>query len=193
MPPLTNATSSQPTSFVNGLAWSFIGLTALSALLAAVLYTLFTYVVPIEALRGALADAINLKLLPPSALKAVAHLSTLFIALFAASLLTLLVCIALLRRRNWARITFAWIMIATAIAHIAGLLLPFYFMHDFSVALNEMPPALRGVASTVTGIISVMSIVMGIAFACFFAWVAKRLLSAEIKQKFLARNATEYR
>lgn len=160
-------------------------------LLAAGLYTLFTHLLPMEPLRAALADAISLKLLPPSALKVLEHLPSISIALFTASLLTLLVSIALLKRRNWARIAFAWIMIATAIAHIAGLLLPFYFMHDFSAAINSIPPELRGVASAVTSMLSAISMVMGIAFAGCFAWLAKRLFSAEISQEFLARDNTK--
>lgn len=177
-------------SFVNGLAWSFIGLSALSLLLAAVQYLLFAHLLPMAPLRAALADAITLKLLPASALQLLAHLPGICIALFAVSLLTLLVSIALLQRRNWARITFAWIMIATALAHLAGLLLPFYFSHDFSAALNAMPPELHGMAVTVTRMLSAMSIVMGIAFGAAFAWIAKRLFSAEIAREFAARDVT---
>ena len=189
---IANPTHNQATAFVSGLAWTFIGLTALSVLLAAGLYTLFTHLLPMAPLRAVFTDAISLKLLPPSTLKVLEHLPGICIALFAASLLTLLVSIALLQRRNWARIAFAWIMIATAIAHIAGLLLPFYFMHDFSAALNDMPPELRGVATGVTRLLSVMSIVMGIAFAGCFAWLAQRLFSAQIAREFVARDNTEH-
>jgi hypothetical protein len=190
----TNAseTATDPsTSLVNGLAWSFIALSAGSLLLATVQYLLFAYVVQMEPLRATIADAINLKLLPCSAMAVVEHLPDIFMALFVTSLLTLLISIALLKRRNWARIAFVWIMIATAIMHIAGLLLPFYFMHDFSAALDDMPPELRGVATTVMNILSVMSVVMGIAFTSFFAWIARRLLSAEIRQEFIASDAPE--
>jgi hypothetical protein len=187
---IPNAPHNPATTFVSGLAWTFIGLTAVSVLLAAGLYTLFAYLLPIEPLRAVFTDAISLKLLPPSALKVLEHLPGICIALFAASLLTLLVSIALLQRRNWARIAFAWIMIATAIAHIAGLLLPFYFMHDFSAALNDVPPELRGVATGVTRLLAVVSIVTGIAFAGCFAWLAKQLFSAELARQFVARDNT---
>lgn len=173
---------------MNGLAWSFIGLSALSLLLAAVQYVLFAHLLPLMPLRAALADAISLKLLPPVALSILAHLPALFMALFAFSLLTLLVSIALLQRWNWARLTFAWMMIATALAHLAGLLLPFYVAHDFSAALNAMPPEMHSVAVTVTRMLSAMSIVMGIAFGAAFAWIAKRLFSAEIAREFVARD-----
>ena len=111
---------------MTGLAWSFIGLAAFSALLAGFQTLLFTYLVPMEALRAVFADAISLKLLPPATINVLAHLPGIGIALFIVSVLTLVVSIALLKRRNWARIAFGWIMIATAILHLAGLLLPFY-------------------------------------------------------------------
>jgi len=177
-----------PTPFVSGLAWSFIGLGGLTMMLALIPSLLFAYVVPVEPLRVTVAEAISLKLLPPWAITAVGHLPTLFMALFAGSLLTLLVSIALLQRKNWARIAFAWIMIATAAIHLAGLVLPFYLMHDFSAAINHMPPELRGVATTVTSLLAVISSIMGIVFAGFFAWVAKRLFSAEIRREFLAHS-----
>ncbi len=191
MPPATHNAGKKPPSFIDGLAWSFIGLSTLSASLAAVQYLLFAHLLPMAPLRGALADAIALKLLPTSALHLLAHLPALFLGLFALSLLTLLVSIALLQRRNWARITFAWIMIATAFAHLAGLLLPFYFSRDFSAALNAMPPELHGVAVTVTRMLSAMSIVMGIAFGAAFAWIAKRLFSAETAREFATRDDAE--
>jgi hypothetical protein len=190
----TNAseTATHPsTGLVNGLAWSFIALSAGSLLLAAVQYLLFAYVVQMEPLRATIADAINLKLLPRSAMAVVEHMPGIFMALFVTSLLTLLISIALLKRRNWARIAFVWITIATALLHIAGLLLPFYFMHDFSAALNDMPPELRAGVAPLMKVLSIVSIVMGIAFTGFFAWIARRLLSAEIRQEFVARDAPE--
>jgi len=109
-------------------------------------------------------------------------------ALCAASLLTLWVSVALLKRRNWARIGFAWIMIATAILHFAGIVLPFYLMPEFSALLNDMPPDIRGVVGNLAQMLSAMSIVMGIAFGVAFAWIAKRLFSAEIAREFAARD-----
>ena len=180
--------AAKSTSFVNGLAWSFIVLGVLSTLLLAVQYTLYAHVIPMAPLRTAVADAINLQLLPPSALTLLQHLPNILIALLAASLLTLLVSIALLQRKNWARIAFAWIMIATALLHFAGLLLPFYIAHDVSNTINSMPPEVRGVAGNMAKMLSVMSMVMGIAFGVAFAWIAKRLFSAEIAREFVPRN-----
>jgi hypothetical protein len=186
--PAPAQSSTQATPFVSGLAWSFIGLAGLSMLLALIPSLLFAYVVPMEPLRATVAEAIRLKMLPPLAMTAVGHLPALFMALFAGSLLTLLVSIGLLQRKNWARIAFAWIMVVTAAIHLAGLALPFYLRHDFSAAINHMPPDLRGVATTVTGLLVVASSVMGIVFAGFFAWVAQRLFSAEMAREFLAHD-----
>jgi hypothetical protein len=184
-----NHANARPSAgFVSGLSWSFIGLSAFTLLLAAAQYVLFVHVVPMEPLRAAFTDAINLKLLPPSALKILAHLPSILIVLFAASLLTLLISISLLKRKNWARIAFAAIMIATALLHFAGLLLPFYFMQEFADVLNSMPPEVRGVASAMMKMLSAMSMVMGIAFGVAFGWIAMRLFSAEIIREFAATD-----
>ena len=183
-----NPAPDKATSFVNGLAWSFIGLSAFSTLLAALQYVLFARVVPTETLRALFADAIQLKLLPPAMLNLLAYIPAFCAAPCAASLLTLWVSVALLKRRNWARIGFAWIMIATAILHFAGIVLPFYLMPEFSALLNDMPPDIRGVVGNLAQMLSAMSIVMGIAFGVAFAWIAKRLFSAEIAREFAARD-----
>jgi len=57
-PHIAHAAPNSPASFVNGLAWTFIVLSALSVLLAAVLYALFAHLLPLEPLRATLADAI---------------------------------------------------------------------------------------------------------------------------------------
>ncbi|MEQ1773369.1 MAG: hypothetical protein ABL891_06245 [Burkholderiales bacterium] len=175
--------------FVSSVAWSFIWLSAFTLLLAAIQYMLFAYAVPMAPLRAAFIDAIDVKLLPPSALTLLEHLPGICMALFAASLLTLLVSIALLKRKNWARITFAWIMIATALLHFAGLLLPFYIGHDVSNAINNMPPDVRSAAIIMTKMLSVISMAMGIVFGIAFAWIAKRLFAAEIAREFVTREA----
>jgi hypothetical protein len=189
MPPAAPARlSPQPVPFVSGLAWSFIGLSGLSMILALIPAILLAFVVPLEPLRASVAEAVGFKLLPPLAMAAVDYLPTLFMVLFAGSLLTFVVSIALLKRKNWARIAFTWIMIVTAAIHLAGLALPFYLRHDFFAAVTNLPPDLRGMGTTVAVMLAVTSSVIGIAFAGFFSWVAKRLFSADIRQEFLAQG-----
>ncbi len=184
MSPVANAARNPAASFVHGLAWTFIGVSAVSALLAAMIYALFAHLLPQEPLRATFADAISLKLLPPSALQLLDYLPAVSLTLFALTLLALLVSIALLRLKPWARIAFAWIMIATALAHFAGVVLPFYLLRDASAMLNAMPPDIRGFASNMITVMSVISAGMGIAFGLAFAWVARQFLSAEIAQEF---------
>ncbi len=188
MPSITNVTPKQAASFINGLGWSFIALSVLSMLLAAVQYTLFAHLIPPEPLRAAIADAVYLKLLPPSALTVLRHVPAIALALFALGAVTLLVSIALLKRKPWARTVFAWTMIATAILHVAGLLLPFYIARDFSAALDEMPLDIRAFASTMATLLSIISMVMGVVFACAFAWVAKQLFAVDIVREFVSRD-----
>ena len=178
------AAPSKQSSFITGIAWSFIALTGISLVLAAMQYTLFAYFVPMDALREAVAEAIHLKVLPAAAMKIVEHLRTIIVVILVASLITLLVSIGLLKRYDWARITFAWIMILTAIAHVAGLALPIYFMQGLTLDTDAMPPELRDAALKTIKFVMGMTIVPGIIFAGLFAWVAKRMCDADIKREF---------
>ena len=189
MPSTSHPAANSPTAFVNGLAWSFIGLVAVSLLLAAMLYVLFAYVLPTALLRANIAEAIRFKLLPASIFTALDYLPRVFVALCVANGLMLWASIGLLKRKPWARIAFAWMMIATAVLHIGGLLLPFYLMADVSTVINAMPPEARGAVTNLGKLLSVISMVMGVAFTFFFAWVAKRLFDADIRQEFLAPRA----
>lgn len=166
----------------------FIGLSVLTALLVAVLYVEFVYLLPGEPLRAMLTDAISLKLLPPYSIRLQDYLLPACVALFVLSLLTLVVALAALKRKNWGRIAFAWIMIATALAHLAGVILPFYLARDVTAMLNNMPPDIRSFAGTMMKIVSFMSMVMGIIFGVAFAWIAKRFFSAEVAREFVPDN-----
>lgn len=175
--------------FINGLAWSFIGLSAITAVMVGIQYLVYAHLLPTEALRAAVSDAIEVKLLPTGALAVLEKLPLILIVTLAACLLTLGVSAALLRRRPWARVTFAIIMIITALLHFAGVLLPFFYAQQTSAWISHMPPEIHGVATMVMRALAAMSMIMGIGFGAGFAWIAKRLLSSDIRKEFQARAA----
>ena len=61
-------------------------------------------------------------------------------------------------------------------------------MHDFSAALNTMPHEIRSIAGSMMKMLSVMSMVMGVAFGVAFAWIARQMFSAEIAREFVSGN-----
>lgn len=184
MPPAPQSKTIRQTSFVSGLAWSFIGLAGISLLLAPLQYVLFSRVLPMDIVQEMMLDAIKQNLLPQSIVTIIDHIHMISVVLIFTSSLTLALSIALLKRKNWARVAFVWLMILAALVHFAGIFLPFYDLSGFSPAANAIPPELRGIVKIIKNMLSVVSIVMGIAFSGFFAWAAKRLLSAEIKREF---------
>jgi hypothetical protein len=155
-------------------------------LLAAIQYVLFTRVLPMAVLREMLADIATLNVLPPTIIAAIQNMHGVSIALFITGLLTLPISIALLKRRNWARIVFAWLMIVTAIAHFAGAIVPFILLQGAAPALDAIPQELRGAVVMVKTMLMLASVVMGIVFGAGFAWVAKRLFDADVRQEFAA-------
>jgi hypothetical protein len=184
MAPAPQSKTTRQTSFVSGLAWSFIGLAGISLFLALLQYVLFSRVLPMDIFREMMLDAIKLHLLPQSTMTIVEHIHGITVVMIFTSLLTLVLSIGLLKRKSWARVAFVWLLIVAALVHFAGAFLPFYNLPGVLPAANAIPPELRGIVTIIKSMLSVVSIVMGIAFAGFFAWAAKRLLSAEIKQEF---------
>lgn len=184
MPSGSGTPTTPQTSFVTGLAWSFIGLAGVSLLLAAIQYVLIARVLPMDVMREMLLDMIKLNLLPPLVMAVFDNMPGIAVVMAAASLLTLLISIGLLRRHNWARLAFAWMMIAAAALHIAGAFLPLYLLRDFSPASDAIPPEFNRIAAALKNIFTIMSIVMSIAFAGVFGWMAKRLMSADIRREF---------
>jgi len=185
MPSGSGKPTASPTSFVTGLAWSFIGLAAVSLLLAVIQYVLVARVLPMNDIRAALLDAIKMNLLPPLAMMVFENMRGIAVALAGASLLTLLISIGLLHRQNWARLAFAWMMIAAVALHIAGAVFPLYLLRDFSPAADAIPPELQGIAAFLKNMLTVISIAMGIAFAGAFGWLAQRMLSSDVKREFV--------
>jgi len=173
------------TGFVTGLAWSFIGLAGVSLLLAVIQYVLVARVLPMDDMRAALLDAIKMNLLPPLAMTVFENMRGIAVALAGASLLTLLISIGLLHRQNWARLAFAWMMIAAVAVHIAAAFFPFYLLRDFSSAADAIPPELQGIAAFLKNIFMVVSIAMSIAFAGAFGWLAWRLFSSGVRREFV--------
>jgi hypothetical protein len=181
--PLPPRAASPAGDFVTALAYSFIALSCASLLMSLIQYLLFTHLLPKDALRELFIDAVQLNLIPALIVAIIENMHVLSIALFISAGATLLLSVALLKRREWARVLFAWFLIVTALVHFGAALLPFIFVQE---AAQPIPEELRGAVETVRTVLTVSCVGMGLVFGACFAWAAKRLFDTDVKNEFIA-------
>jgi len=168
--PAPSATFPAPhrSTFVTVIAWLFIVLGGLAAgiqilMTRSLAHTLPEKGVPLTAVVPGHADM-------PAFLQPTYLGLYLFYALFfVVSFLTLFAAIGLLRRRNWARLTFIGVMVFGIVCQVLSFAL---------TCLTPPDPVLMGQNPQIHQIQLITSGVITLLYAGFFAWIIIRLLSA---------------
>ena len=174
-------TPTQRSSFVTGVAWTFIGLAAFGTLIALMQNVMLSFMLPPDSpMRGA-------ENLPAFAQFMFSHPRMIFAAFLAVSATTLVSAIGLLKRKNWARLIFIGIMVLGVVWNIGSLILPFYMFSALMPPMPESTPQdFRESFEMTWKIMTAFTIVIALAFAVLFAWITKRLASQDVKREFLA-------
>ena len=170
--------------FVTALAWSFIILAAFSTIITLLQNIMISVMFPMEEMRAAMREAEKMQPMPPFFRLAFEHFQLLFALALVSSVVTLVASIGLLRRRNWARLVFIVLMLMGVAWNLSGLALPF-FVSDFIPDVPEHPE-IQGSFKLVWNIFMGFTILMCLLFAALFAWLARRLMSDDIRREFVA-------
>jgi hypothetical protein len=180
-PPLPVARS----SFVTAVAWVFIALaglaTFISVLQNVMIYTFF----PLDQMHAGLAQARERQEMPAFALFMFEHIREIFTGFLVVTSSVLAVSISLLKRCNWARILFVWLLGLGIVWNLAGPVWQWFFF-------RSMPQPPQGTAmqpqfQTMGTIIVIFGAIMALGMSILFGWIIKRLTSPTIKSEFLAR------
>jgi hypothetical protein len=106
-------------------------------------------------------------------------------ASLALAVFTLAASIALLKRREWARIAFIVLMLLTIVWNLGSLAM----MRDMLQMFDGLSQGLTGVQAeqveSAKNMVVVMSWAMALVFSAFSAWIVKRLCDADIRSEFL--------
>lgn len=173
-------------SFVTSMAWTFIVLAGFATVIAVLQNVMINLVFPMEEIRGAMREARGSQALPPFAGFMLEHLR-LFVGFFlAVSAFTLVSAIGLLKRMNWARLVFIGVMVLGVVWNLAGIALAYFMPSTFPPIPDTAPHDFRDNFQLMMNVMIGVSTVIAIVFAVLFAWVAKRLMSADIKREFNA-------
>jgi len=178
----------QPTersTFVTVVAWILIAVSAFATLIT-LLQTILVFVVfpsaGMDMETGPLPSD-----MPPGAAFLFEHLEWLFVVSLIVSVATMASSIGLLRRRNWARLAVAGLMVLGIVWCLGGLLLQLAGMlaaHEqfasVDAALGEGSPDM----TVFFYFFAAVTVLVALGFALLFGWIAKRLLSPAIAAEF---------
>lgn len=173
-------------SFITSTAWTFIVFAGLSSAIALLQNIVVGVMFPAEGIRLTMREAQGQQAIPGFMVFMFEHLQFILGALLALSLFTLVSAIGLLKRRNWARLVFIGMMVLGVVGNVAGILLPYAMFAAFppmpDTAASDSGVNFELMINIMSGVMAVVAIV----FAVLFGWIAKRLMSTEIKREFNA-------
>jgi hypothetical protein len=173
-------------AFVTNIAWSFIVLAGLAIVWALLQNVVFNVLVGARDIEAVISDARSAGVMPDMLALVFRHMRSLLLLTLALSVLTFVASIALLKRRNWARLVFIVMMWLGVAGNLGGL----WLGHEVlaGAPMQEMLKTLTAAAGIpMEGLVQDMqmaSVLIAIVFAALFAWTAVRLSSQEIKNEF---------
>ena len=172
----------QRSTFVNVLAWIFIVLggfaTFISILQNIMIHTIF----PKEKMSQAMQQAEQIENIPAFFQFMFNHFDLFFLFFLFVSAISFISAIALLKRKNWARIIFIALMSVGIIWNVIGLIIQFTFyssMPEFTGG-HAPPPEFQNMMQ----IMKVASVIMVLAISTLFGFVIKKLCSKSILKEF---------
>lgn len=121
---------------------------------------------------------------PPFATFMATHFQWFFLATLAVSALMLASSIGLLKRRNWARLSFIGLLSLAILWQVGGLAIQFSMfssMREFSTAASQGGPDMAPFFIA----IAVVSVLFAVGFSVLFGWIIKRLLSPSVVAEFI--------
>jgi hypothetical protein len=180
-PPIPVARS----SFVTAVAWVFIALagfaTFISVLQNIMIYTFF----PVDQMHTAMAQARERQEMPAFALFMFEHIREIFTGFLVVASSVLVVSIGLLKRCNWARVLFIWLLGLGIVWNLAGPILQWFFFRSMPQS-PQAPPQVQAQFQTMGAIMVVFGTIMAVGMSILFGWIIRRLISPTIKSEFLA-------
>ncbi len=176
------STPPQHSNFVNVLAWIFIILGGFATFMSILQNIMIQTMFPKEQMDQAIQQAEKTDQIPAFANYMFNHFDLFFLFFLVVSATSLIAAIALLKRKNWARITFIVLMALGICWNVGGLVLQFTMFGSMpEMASKGAPPEFERMML----IMKIASVIMVVAISSLFGWVIKKLTSAPIKAEFV--------
>jgi hypothetical protein len=171
----------QRSTFINVLAWFFIIIGGFSTFISILQNIMFRMMFHSDEANQALRQTENAKEIPAFAGFMLNHMDLFFLLFLAVSATSLVSAIALLKRKNWARVIFIALMSLGIVWNIAGVVLQFTMFNNIPEFANkDAPPEFENMMR----LMQAASVIMVIAFTVLFGWIIKKLVSPQIRAEF---------
>jgi len=171
-------------SFVTAIAWMFIILGAYSALMATIQTFLHIFISPVDILNSLQKTHGDFLKIPPFLITILNNTYWIILFSFTSGTASLIAGIALLKRKNWARIFFIAILLLSIPLAFTG-----YFLIDPLIeSLLQSNPGISPTDAAFQFIPKMMELLflaLGVTIALLHGWIVFKLMSGEIKKEFL--------
>ena len=168
-------------TFVNVLAWVFIVLGGFATFISILQNIMIQMFFPKEEISQAMQQSEQTENVPFFAQFMFNSIDLFFLLFLILSTISLISAIALLKRKNWARIIFIILMSLGIGWNILGLILQFIMFSSMpEMAGGDVPHEFANMMQ----IMKIASVIMVIGFSALFGFVIKKLCSKQIKEEF---------
>lgn len=171
-------------SFVTVLAWIFLVITGFATFISVLQNVMITFFFPIDEMQAGVPSAKGSENLPAFAQFMFSHMRHFFAAFLVLSATMFVSAIALLKRKDWARIAFVIFLTLGIIWNIGGLFLQSAILSSVPQMPSNAPPEFRAQFESMATVMLVASSLFAIACSVLFAWLIKRLVSPSIRAEF---------
>lgn len=168
-------------TFVTVLAWIFIVGAGFTTFISVLQNIMINLVFPVEKMNEAFSDPKAQEHIPLLFRFLFSNIRIFFFSFLVISATTFTSAIGLLKRKNWARITFIVIMALGILWNISGIVMQFSMLSSMPIPEGEMPNQF----ATMMNIMKIFTLVMAIGISVLFGWIIKKLASEKIKAEFI--------
>lgn len=175
-------------TFVTVLAWIFIALTGFATFISLLQNIMIGFMLPAEEMNAAFSTAKTADEMPAFARFMFSNMRLWFAAFLVIVVALLATSIGLLKRKNWARISFIAFMGLGIAWNVFGLVMQHVMLSTFPLSTvpgTEME-AVAAEFQSIKTVMQVFTLAMAVGMSVLFGWIIKRLVSPQIRAEFEA-------
>jgi hypothetical protein len=172
----------QQSIFVTVLAWIFIIIGGFSTFMAILQNVMLFFFFPRDGFNQQISAAQFPDEMPTLFKIMFSHFDLFSVSFLVISSVTFISAIALLKRKNWARIMFILLMIVGIVWNVGGVVLQYFWFQTLPEMAGSQVPQEFEMMQNVTFSVG---IVMAVAFTILFGWIIKKLSSQSIVTEFV--------
>jgi len=179
----TDTAQPKPSDFVTAVAWIFIALSGFATLIAVLQNLMINLAFPVAEMHAAVEQGGKGPPMPWLFKFMAQNVRLIIFSFLVLSALTFVSSIGLLKRRNWARLTFIGIMGFGIAWNLGGLAVQFSLFSSWPIPENA-PSEFQDHFDFFARGIMVFSVLFAVGMSGLLGWIINRLVSRDIRREF---------